>query len=173
MSSRDTDGSGPLERDVSRDVELEIEILSPSPKREPADSDALTTTRKARILVVDADPALRAYTCRCIERSCNVAADVSELDDAAAACYVIDTERVDLIVCEINLAPMSGFDLVDMLRSEPKRRKIPVILTSGAAISRADRNRARRLAGVSLVDAPFSARTLCSHVRVFLGGEAY
>lgn len=50
---------------------------------------------------------------------------------AAEALKLLETEEVDVILCDIGLPGMSGYDFVRKLRADPKLRALPVIATTG------------------------------------------
>lgn len=50
---------------------------------------------------------------------------------AADALTLLETEEVDVVLCDIGLPGMSGYDFVRTLRSDPKLRTLPVIATTG------------------------------------------
>lgn len=83
----------------------------------------------ASILVIDDEAALRdliAHTLRRAGFEPVTAATASE------GLEVIDTRHVDLVVCDIGLPDMSGFDLVSALRARAGRPTLPVILVTGS-----------------------------------------
>lgn len=50
---------------------------------------------------------------------------------ATDALKLLETEEVDVILCDIGLPGMSGYDFVRRLRADPKLRSLPVIATTG------------------------------------------
>jgi CheY-like chemotaxis protein len=52
-------------------------------------------------------------------------------EDAMALSKVLDTVQLDLILLDINLPWVDGFELCAILKQHPSLRKVPVVLISG------------------------------------------
>lgn len=81
-----------------------------------------------RILVVDDDPLLQESA------KANLAADDVRIllaDDGVEALEVVARERVDVMLLDIELPRMNGFDVLDELRADPATRDLPVIMITG------------------------------------------
>jgi len=87
-----------------------------------------------RILVVDDDP----FTRMTIKRMLGLIGQfqVMEAGSGAEALSLVTSFEPNLILCDINMAPMSGLQLVQQLRwsSDPKLNKMPVIMLTGNAV---------------------------------------
>jgi CheY-like chemotaxis protein len=57
--------------------------------------------------------------------------DVMEAADAEHALTLIDARRPDLVITDLSLPGMDGFDMIERLRHDPATRRIPVICLSG------------------------------------------
>ncbi len=44
-----------------------------------------------------------------------------------------ETERVDLILLDLNLPIVSGFEVLEFLKSDPQLKKLPVVVLSGSS----------------------------------------
>jgi CheY-like chemotaxis protein len=56
--------------------------------------------------------------------------DVRLVKSAAAAMTLLRTERVDLILLDIDMPIFTGFDLQDFLKHSPKAKTIPILFVS-------------------------------------------
>ncbi len=90
-----------------------------------------TATR--RILVVEDDRSHRWVVRRVLENSFGEEVQVEE-----ASCGADGLARaqrrpaVDLILLDLNLPDMSGFDVLRYLRAEPKTRSVPIVVLSSS-----------------------------------------
>jgi len=81
----------------------------------------------------------------------NAGYDVQTAEDGIAAGYAVLKQRPDLIVCDVNMPHMDGFEFVAALRADPELRTIPVMfLTTGGDIE----HRAKQLGAIGFVIKP-------------------
>lgn len=104
----------------------------------------------ARVLVVEDELLLAqsiqvALSWRCI------AADLCGTGEEALA--ILNTETYDLLLLDIRLPGMTGFDLVTEVRANPALRRTPVVFMTGDA-SPANRKEARRLGAADFLEKP-------------------
>src|SRR5260370_22227356 len=98
----------------------------------PAARDRKETATR-RILVVEDDRSHRWVVRRVLECPCGEAVQVEE-----ASCGADGLARaqrrpaVDLILLDLNLPDMSGFDVLRYLRAEPKTRSVPIVVLSSS-----------------------------------------
>ncbi len=81
-----------------------------------------------RLLLVDDDPGLRALARETFE-AVDVAVD--EADRAETARHAIAAARPDVIVLDIGLPGIDGFEFADELKGDEQTRDIPVVLLTG------------------------------------------
>jgi len=83
---------------------------------------------KARLLVVDDDPLIRQVI---IESLRHEGYQMVEAGDGLEAFERIAVERFDLIILDLEMPVMNGFDVLHRLRERRSLRDIPVIVVSG------------------------------------------
>jgi two-component system phosphate regulon response regulator PhoB len=115
----------------------------------------------ARILVVDDDEQSRALVRVALESE---SFSVLEASDGAQALELISTESPDLVVLDVNLPSMGGFDVLAQIRLA---RAVPVIMVTGRD-AETDRVLGLELGADDYVIKPFSPRELTSRVRAIL-----
>ncbi|MEI8395412.1 MAG: response regulator [Rhodospirillaceae bacterium] len=79
------------------------------------------------VLVVEDEPFTRMVITRVIEGlGC---AAVYQADDGGAGITILQNHAVDVIICDINMKPMTGIDLLRWLRtnSDPRKHGLPLI----------------------------------------------
>lgn len=80
----------------------------------------------------------------------------------AEASQLIQTEKFDLVICDVMLPHLGGFEIVDRLKDDPERKDIPVIIMTGMendvlkmTISHAN----------SILTKPFSSQQLLDEIK--------
>jgi DNA-binding response OmpR family regulator len=117
-----------------------------------------------RILVVDDEPDVvtmieRLLTSEKFEVICAYDG-ISALDLAA-------TEQPDLVLLDIMMPMMSGYEVCEQLKGNPATKHIPVLcLSSGHSIEA--RGRTRKVGAATLLDKPFVAAELVAQIRQHL-----
>jgi signal transduction histidine kinase len=137
---------------------------TPLMEKERADSriEAKKTT-EGRILLADDNADMREYVRRLLSERWTVEA-VGE----GAAAFTAACERVpDLVLTDVMMPGMNGFELLQALRADPRTREVPVILLSARA---GEESRVEGLeAGADdYLVKPFSARELMARVGAHL-----
>lgn len=85
----------------------------------------------SRILVVDDDPGLRQLLTAVLELAGH---QVVEAPHGAAALELIQASPLpNLILTDLMMPVMGGFELIRQLRSDPRTAAIPIIVVSGNA----------------------------------------
>lgn len=91
---------------------------------------AATPSPRPRILTVDdakavrrlAEQALRDFDC-----------DVSEAANGFNALFAMERSLPDLILLDVNMPTMDGVEMLELLRSNPELKAIPVIMLTSPA----------------------------------------
>jgi two-component system, chemotaxis family, chemotaxis protein CheY len=86
-------------------------------------------------------------------------ADVDEANDGASALAKMRIKRYGLVISDWNMEPMSGYDLLQQVRSDPGFGATPFIMVT--AESKTENVIAAKKAGVNnYIVKPFNAQTL-------------
>jgi two-component system, chemotaxis family, chemotaxis protein CheY len=86
-------------------------------------------------------------------------ADVDEANDGASALAKMRNKRYGLVISDWNMEPMSGYDLLQQVRSDPGLGPTPFIMVT--AESKTENVIAAKKAGVNnYIVKPFNAQTL-------------
>ncbi len=94
--------------------------------------------------------------------------DVVEAHDGLAAVASAAEMRPDLIMMDIQLPLLDGYEAARRIRSDPALRHIPIIAVTSYALS-GDEEEARSAGCNGYIAKPFSPRQLLATVRGFLG----
>jgi PAS domain S-box-containing protein len=118
---------------------------------------------RARILVVDDNADMRAYVASLLGRVWNVTA----VADGAAALRAVRDDPPDLVLSDVMMPGLNGFELLRALREDERTKTIPIILLSARAGEEATIEGLEAGADDYLVK-PFSARQIVARARTAL-----
>jgi PAS domain S-box-containing protein len=129
----------------------------------PDDGAALPPGPAARVLVVDDNADMRAYLARLLGQWWTV-----ELAENGARALALAQEHPpDLVLSDVMMPGLDGFELLRALRAGPRTRAVPVVLLSARAGEEAQVEGLEAGADDYLVK-PFSAQELVARVRAHL-----
>jgi two-component system chemotaxis response regulator CheY len=116
-------------------------------------------------LVVEDSPTMRqllAYSLRRLQ-GCRIVEAVDGVD----ALKKMTTEKVDLVITDINMPMMDGLKLITLIRENPRTKSLPVIIvtTEGAE---ADRRRGMDLGADAYIAKPIQPSDLLKTVAALL-----
>jgi DNA-binding response OmpR family regulator len=121
-----------------------------------------------RVFVVDDDPAM-------VEAVMAVLAhdgfEVDGASDAAAALRAVLRAPPDLVVLDVNMPGLSGWEICDILRRQPLTAGLPVLFLTGRG-DVADRITAMQVGGTDHLTKPFRAEDLRARARALTGRSA-
>jgi signal transduction histidine kinase/DNA-binding response OmpR family regulator/HAMP domain-containing protein len=124
------------------------------------------TERRMRQLLVVEDVAMEATSI--VEL---LAADDVEATTAATgaeAIRLLSENRFDCLVLDLGLSDMSGFDLLEHIRSKPELSRLPVIVHTGRDLSQEEEMKLRRYAESIIVKGAKSPERLLDEATLFL-----
>jgi DNA-binding response OmpR family regulator len=126
------------------------------------DAGVAASDRAARtVLVVDDDPSIRALLRQELEASGHQVREAATGEEALAA---IRAERPGLIILDVIMPGLSGFDVAAALRQHPQTLNIPVVILSVVH----DRERGLRLGVEQYFTKPVSSEALLRAVDALL-----
>jgi two-component system phosphate regulon response regulator PhoB len=91
--------------------------------------------------------------------------------DGSRGLELVENEHPDLLLCDVAMPGMSGYELVDSIRARPGLQSVRIILVSAAA-QRADIDEGYRHGAVDYITKPFSVADLRARVERALREEA-
>jgi putative two-component system response regulator len=128
-----------------------------------------STAARGRVLVVEDDRATRDLLVRMLTReSC----DTEAVSDAEQGRALIDRRPPDLVLLDVGLPGMDGFDLCQEIKQNVATRLIPVVLVTGA------NDRQSRIRGIDagaddFIAKPFDAEELKARLRSLIRLKRY
>lgn len=94
-----------------------------------------------------------------------------EATDGPSALALLDTQRPDLILLDINIPGINGLELARIIKSRPALKAIPLIATT-ANVLVGDRERCLQAGCDEYVPKPLDIRALQGLIRQYLNGTA-
>lgn len=89
--------------------------------------------------------------------------------DGEAAFTRVAADRPDVMILDVMLPRMNGFEVLRRVREDPGLQKLPVILLTAKG-QHQDRRRADEAGADAFITKPFANRDVVEQVRALLGG---
>ncbi|WGM32584.1 response regulator [Brevundimonas sp. NIBR11] len=118
----------------------------------------------ARLLFVDDDPILREFA-QVNLATASAVVDVAE--DGLAALEMLQRQRYDLLLVDLEMPRMDGYTLLEHLRADPATAYLPIIVETGREDVQAI-DRAYRAGATAFVTKPLNWRLLAYQIRFTL-----
>jgi two-component system cell cycle response regulator DivK len=93
--------------------------------------------------------------------------DLIEAENGEDALEQAESRHPDLVLMDIQLPQMDGYEATRLIKSNPLTKSIPVIVVTSYALS-GDEERARAAGCDAYVTKPYSPRLLLAKIREFL-----
>jgi signal transduction histidine kinase len=124
----------------------------------------------ARILLIDGDKQVRDRTLDLLRRIS--AHDVIAAADGAAGLQRALVEDFDLVVLEVDLPDVDGFEVVTRLREQARGRRVPVVLTSRSRSKAERRLRSLEIGAADFIVQPINGLEFAARVDSVLRSSA-
>lgn len=118
----------------------------------------------SRILIVDDEPDVVTFIGRLLRAE---GFDVLEAFDGIAALDIAAEDQPDLVLLDIMMPMMSGYEVCEQLKSNPLTKDIPVVCVSSGHSVEA-RGRCRKAGAETLLVKPFTPAELVAEIRQFI-----
>jgi adenylate cyclase len=121
-----SDGTGPATTETGAPTRM-VENLLKAVRPIAAKEADLAAVQPSRILVVDDNASNRDLLSRRLQRQGHT---VLQAEDGTIALALVKKEAFDLVLLDMMMPGISGYDVLTMLKSDPRFREIPVIMIS-------------------------------------------
>ncbi len=128
-------------------------------------ADTIRPTRT--VLVVDDEPHTLEMHARIVQ-SHSSANRVLKARNGKEALEILHRELVDLILLDLQMPEMDGFEVLEVIRSMESTRKIPVIVVTGKDLTEADMARLNQGVAAVLGKGMFSIEETIAHISAAL-----
>jgi DNA-binding response OmpR family regulator len=120
-----------------------------------------------RILIVDDEPSIVVPLEFLMKRE---GYEVAVAGDGQAALDAIAGNAPDLVILDVMLPRMSGFDVCRQLRADPRRRGLKILMLTAKG-RESEMQKGLGLGADAYVTKPFSTRELVARIRALLHGQ--
>lgn len=119
-----------------------------------------------KILIVDDNPNNLITLRMLINEYIN--ADVLEVSSGESALQILYEQPVDLILLDIQMEKMDGFEVASYIKKRKKTRDIPIVFLTAAYISEEFRKRGFEIGAVDYITKPIDEYQLINRINVYL-----
>ena len=121
--------------------------------------------RKPKILVVDDSPTTRALLQNIMEM---VGYDVVSAVDGMDAFETLKKERFDLVISDVDMPKMNGFELTEAIRSDTLHSELPIILVTSLESEEDKEKGMRSGANAYIVKSTFDQNNLIENIQLLI-----
>jgi two-component system, chemotaxis family, chemotaxis protein CheY len=121
----------------------------------------------AELLVVDDSRVMREMVIACLRGETGMT-----FDQAASGLEAIEKlslRRFDLMVLDLNMPDIGGFEVIEFVRGQDKLRRLPIVVLTTRGDEQSKR-RALELGASSFMTKPFTPEEIVGVVRSLVGG---
>jgi len=122
----------------------------------------------AHILVVDDEPEIVKMVGRLMEANGH---RVTTARDGQEALEAVERERPDLLIIDLHLPKLDGFEVTKQLRSQPSTKDMPIVMMTAAFPTVADADRGLTVGADEYVVKPFLREVLLHNVERLLAAK--
>ena len=115
-------------------------------------------------LVVDDSSVIRKVARRILE---GLDFQIVEAEDGEKALAMAQDRRPDLILMDVQIPLLDGYEVTRRLKADPALRNIPIIVVTSYALS-GDESKARAAGCNAYVSKPYSTRQLLAKIREYV-----
>ncbi len=119
---------------------------------------------KHRILIIDDDSINRTLMAACLEENGYI---VHEAEDGMIGLKILREESFDLVLLDLLMPVMDGFEVLTRMKSEKRLRHLPVIVTSGE-MDQENIVQCLRMGAVDYMTKPCDPIMLCTRIQNIL-----
>ena len=118
-----------------------------------------------RVLVVDDEPDVLLLCRLNLEQQ---GFEVLAASDGRTALELLGEERPDVVVLDLMMPGLSGYDVLEAIRGEEELGETPILVLTARSLQ-ADRDRSAELGASAFLTKPFLPSELCDLVRSLAG----
>ena len=119
---------------------------------------------KPKILVVDDSPTIRKFISIALKIK---GYEIISASDGMEALELLPNDKIDLVITDLNMPNIDGFNLIERIRSNENFLNTPIIVMSNLSDSE-DIERAMQLGANSYIIKPFDQNNLIKEVAKYL-----
>ena len=152
---------------ISEHLRLELDHLDAPQIATGSKRRARSETEAGVVLVVDDDPDMRAYVCRCLASLEHEVGEILEASDGTEALSLISNRRINLVVADIVMPQLDGFELRARVHERPDSATTPFLFISGNELDLTTGSENNTY----FILKPFNSRSICELVSKILSSH--
>jgi PAS domain S-box-containing protein len=125
----------------------------------------LVTVAPRRVLVVDDDFHVRPALARLLQRG---GFEVAEAADGRMGLELIERDPPDLVLLDIRMPDIDGYEVLRRLKRHPNHRRIPVVVLTASGLGGEAEQRALALGAVRYLEKPIASEDLLAELERIL-----
>jgi diguanylate cyclase (GGDEF)-like protein len=125
---------------------------------------------KFSVLVVDDDPDKRMLLAVALEMA---GYEVRTADDGEAGLSAVESHQPDLVITDVMMPKMDGYELARRVRANPQTRFIPIIIQTAARNDANDARRGAEVGALGYITDPTDLDLLLARARTLLDFKGY
>jgi CheY-like chemotaxis protein len=125
----------------------------------------LLAPRQRRVLVVDDDYHVRPTLARLLQRG---GFQVAEAADGRTGLELIQRDPPDLVLLDIRMPDIDGYEVLRQLKQHPTHQHIPVVILTASDLSDTAQQRALALGAVRYLEKPIASGDLLAEIERIL-----
>jgi AraC-like DNA-binding protein/nitrogen-specific signal transduction histidine kinase len=111
--------------------------------------EAMQPATARSVLIVDDDPAMRTYLSQVLAQAC-LGFEIHTAEDGAAALVQMTHALPDLVILDLKMPGLDGFQVLESMRSQAKTSRTPVLVMTGQSLTMQDVKRLEHYALVTV-----------------------
>ncbi len=136
---------------------------SPIPDRKKIEKKKITN-RKPKVLIVDDSISVRNFVSSVLEKK---GFSTYKSSDGASAMKRLNKGDIDIIITDLEMPKMTGFQLIETIRDDDKFNEIPVVILSGKT-GKDYRDKAMNIGASAFIMKPFKENDLLNVLGQFI-----
>lgn len=134
------------------------------PSSPPPDATLVSSSRRPIVLIVDDDPLMRRIVSQSLDRA---SYDLIEAESGAAGIQCALEQHPDLLLLDVMMPEMDGFEVIRRLRNHPMTQGLPIVLLTALG-EMSEKVFGMQLGADDYITKPFDPRELRARVQAHL-----
>ncbi len=144
--------------------QMELMYVKTTPRMQKTIPQKTIKDRKARVLVVDDSASVRNFVSTALEKK---GFSTLKASNGKEALKIMKNEGVDLIITDLEMPVMDGFEVITKIRKQKKFNDIPIVILTGRS-GKTQSNRGMELGANGFIGKPFKEGDLLDMIDNFI-----
>jgi len=154
----------PIERKAPPPVEAEKETVDLAYLPQNIIKKKVVKDRKAQVLIVDDSISVRNFVSSVLEKQ---GFSTIKSSDGASAVKRLEKDVIDLVITDLEMPKMHGFELIQKIRNQSSFKNLPIVILTGKT-GQSNRAKATELGANAFIVKPFKENDLINVLNKFI-----